>query len=136
MGTERSVNELFEHYYTELVSLLPMQDAKFLDDLCSHGLTPKQFKDEHRSLMQHNETAAYFLDHKIMPRLATGDTTNLFTLFTVMKNCDHDDVKDLAEKMERECKCKLYTSSYSIAIYSTCICINLTWLPYNTKLWR
>ena len=116
MDTERSVTELFEHYCTQLVSLLPMRDAKFLDDLCSHGLTPEQFKHKHRSLMQHNETASYFLDHKIMPRLATGDTTNLFTLFTVMKNCDRDDVKDLAEKMERECKCKLYTSSYSIAI--------------------
>ena len=69
--------------------------------------------------MQRNERASYFLDHmhKIKPGLTTGDTANLFTLFAVMKNCDHDDVKDLAEKMERECKCKLYTSSYSIASY-------------------
>ena len=119
MNTKRSVTDLFEHYYTELVYSLPMQDAKFLDDLCSHGLISEQFKDELKFLTQCNERASHFLDHKIKPGLATGDITNLLTLFAVMKNCDHDDVKDFAEKIEEECiidKCKLYTSSYSMAI--------------------
>ena len=119
MNTKRSVTDLFEHYYTVLVYSLPMRDAKFLDDLCSHGLTSEQFKDELKSLTQCNERVSYFLDRKIKPGLATGDTTNLLTLFAVMKNCDHDDVKDLAEKIEEEYiidKRKLYTSSYSIAI--------------------
>ena len=119
MNTKRSVTDLFEYYYTTLVYSLPMRDAKFLDDLCSHGLTSEQFKDELKSWTQCNERASHFLDRKIKPGLATGDITNLLTLFAVMKNCDCDDVKDLAEKIEEECiidKCKLYTSSYSMAI--------------------
>ena len=119
MNTKRSVTDLFEHYYTALVYSLPMRDAKFLDDLCSHGLISERFKDELKSLTRCNERASYFLDHKIKPGLATGDITNLLTLFAVMKNCDYDDVKDLAEKIEEECiidKCKLYTSNYSMAI--------------------
>ena len=113
MNTKRSVTDLFEHYYTELVYSLPMRDAKFLDDLCSHDLTSEQFRGELKSLTRCNERASYFLDHKIKPGLATGDITNFLTLFAVMKNCDCDDVKDLAEKIEEECiidKCKLYTS--------------------------
>ena len=119
MNTKRSMTDLFEYYYTALVYSLPMRDAKFLDDLCSHGLTSEQFKDELKSLTQCNERASHFLDSKIKPGLATGDITNLLTLFAVMKNCDRDDVKDLAEKIEEELiidKCKLYTSSYSMAI--------------------
>ena len=119
MNTKRSMTDLLEHYYTALVYSLPMQDAKFLDDLCSHGLISEQFKDELKSLTQCNERASCFLDRKIKPGLATGDTTNLLTLFAVMKNCDHDDIKDLAEKIKGKCiidKCKLYTSSYSMAI--------------------
>ena len=119
MNTKRSVTDLFEHYYTALVYSLPMQDAKFLDDLCSHGLISEQFKDELKSLTQCNERASHFLDRKIKSGLATGDITNLLTLFAVMKNCNRDNVKDLAEKIKEECiidKCKLYTSSYSMAI--------------------
>ena len=112
MTNEGSVTELFEYYYTILVSSLPMQDAKFLDDLCNHGLICEQFKDELKSLTQCNERASYFLDHKIKPGLATGDTANLFTLFAVMKNCSRDDVKDLAKQIKGDCiiidKCKFY----------------------------
>ena len=112
MTNEGSVPELFEHYYATLVSSLPMQDTKFLDDLCNHGLICEQFKDELKSLTQCNKRASHFLDHKIKPGLATGDTANLFTLFAVMKNCGRDDVKDLAEQIKGECiiidKCKFY----------------------------
>ena len=103
MASKGSVTELFEHYYASLVSSLPMQDTKFLDDLCNHALISEQFRDELKSLMQRNERASYFLDHNVKPGLTTGDTSNLFTLFAVMKNCSSDDVKDLAEQIKGEC---------------------------------
>ena len=37
MASKGSVTELFEHYYTALVSSLSMQNTKFLDDLCNHA---------------------------------------------------------------------------------------------------
>lgn len=109
MTTKGSVIELFERYYTALVYSLPMQDAEFLDDLCNHGLISEQFKHELKSLSQRNERASYFLDHKIKPGLASGDNSNFITLFAVMKNSNHDNVKELAEQIKTECitdKCK------------------------------
>ena len=101
MVTKRSVTELFEHYHTALVFSLPMQDDKFLDDLCNHGLILEQFKHKLKSLTRCNERASYFLDHKIKPGLASGDNTNFIKLITIMKNC-HDSVKDLAEQIGRQ----------------------------------
>ena len=46
MASKGSVTELFEHYYAALVSSLPMQDTKFLDDLCNHALISEKFRDE------------------------------------------------------------------------------------------
>ena len=108
---KRSATELFERYCTILVYLLPVKDADFMDELCKHDLFPGDVKSKLESLTVHSERSSYFLDNVIKPELAVGNSRCFVNLLTVMKCNKHDNVKDLATKIEKELivdvKCKI-----------------------------
>ena len=99
---ERSAIELFEHYYTALVYSLPIKDTDFLDELLQHDLLPEDLKIELESLTVHYERSSYFLGNVIKPQLAVGDHVGFVNLLTIMKNCQHDNAKDLAKRIDEE----------------------------------
>ena len=107
---KRSATELFDHYYTTLVYLLPIKDDDFMDELLKHGLLPGDVKSKLESLTVNYERSSYFLDSVIKPDLAVGSSRCFVSLLNVMKSNKHDNVKDLAEKIENELaaniKCK------------------------------
>ena len=111
-----SAAELFEHYYTVLVYLLPIKDADFMDELLKHNLLPGGVKSKLESLTILNERSSYFLDNVIKPELAVGNSRCFVTLLTVMKCNKHDNVKELAKKIEKELvidiKCKFLFSYF------------------------
>ena len=108
---KRSATELFKRYHTTLVFSLPIKDADFMDELLTHGLLPEDVKSKLESLTVHSERSSYFLDNVIKPGLAIGNSRCFVSLLTVMKCNKHDNVKDLATKIEKELvvdvKCKI-----------------------------
>ena len=108
---KRSATELFDHYYTTLVYLLPIKDVDFMDELLKHDLLPGGVKSKLESLTVHKERSSYFLDNVIKPGLAVGNNSCFVSLLTVMKCNKHDNVKDLAKEIEKELvvdvKCKI-----------------------------
>ena len=108
---KKSATELFERYYTILVYLLPIKDTDFMDELLTHGLLPEDVKSKLELLTVHSERSSYFLDNVIKPGLAVGNSRCFVSLLTVMKCNKHDNVKDLAIKIEKELvvdiKCKI-----------------------------
>ena len=104
---KRSPTELFGHYYTILVYLLPMKDAAFMDELSKHDLLPEDVKTKLESLTEHSQRASCFLDSVIKPRLAAGNCGCFISLLAVMKGYKHDNVKELGIEIEKElAKCK------------------------------
>ena len=110
---KRSATELFEHYYMALVYSLPIKDVDFMDELLKHDILPGGVKSKLESLTVHYERSTYFLDNVIKPGLAVG---SFVSLLTVMKCNKHDNVKDLATKIEKELtidvKCKIIIRFY------------------------
>ena len=109
----RSATELFEHYYTALVYSLPIKDAEFIDKLLTCNLISENLKIKLESFTVHDKRSSYFLNNAIKPGLAASDSRSFVSLLTVMKSSKHDNVKDLAKKIDEELavdvkiKCKL-----------------------------
>ena len=99
---KRSATELFEHYYTTLVYLLPSKDVDFIDELRKHDILPGGVKSKLESLSEINERSSYFLDNVIKPGLAVGNSRCFVSLLTVMKCNKHDNVKELATKIGKD----------------------------------
>ena len=104
MATGRSAIELLRYYNQALVFSLPMNNAEFLDELYKQGAIFKDFKHHLESMTTCSKRASCFLEHVIKPSLTLGDNTYFVEMLTVMKNCNFDNVKDLAEQIETECK--------------------------------
>ena len=115
---KRSATELFEHYYTVLVFSLPIKDADFMDELLKHDLLPGDVKFKMEPLAELNARSSYYLDNVIKPELAVGNSRCFVSLLTVMKFNKHDNVKELATKIEKELtidvKCKTIIFIYLI----------------------
>ena len=118
---KRSAAELFEQYYLCLVFSLPIKDTDFMDELFKHDLLPGDLKIKLESLTVHNERSSYFLDNVIKPGLAVGNNKGFISLLAVMKNNKHDNVKDLAKKMENELavgvNCKIHSLFLLIFVF-------------------
>ena len=113
---KRSATELYEHYYTGLVFSLPIKDVDFMDELLKHDLLPEDVKSKMESLVELNKKSAHFLDNVIKPGLVTGNSRYFVSLLTIMKHNKHDNVKELATKIEKELtidvKCKIIICIY------------------------
>ena len=113
---KKSATELFERYYTALVFSLPIKDADFMYELLKNDLLCPDFNSKLESLTVHSERSSYFLDNIIKPGIEVDNSRCFVSLLTAMKRNKHDNVKDLATKIEKElnidvkCKtiCKLY----------------------------
>ena len=98
----RSSTEVFERYYTTLCFLLPIKDTDFIDELHKHDLLPGDLKIKLESQTECNERSSFFLDYVIKSELAVGKGRCFGSLLTVMKNSKHENVQDLAKKIEKE----------------------------------
>ena len=115
---KRSATELLERYYTVLVFSLPIKDADFMDELLKHDLLPGGVKSKLESLVEVNERSSYFLDNVIKPGLAVGNS--FVSLLTVMKCNKHDNVKELATKIEQELTIDVKCKTIIFCIIESC----------------
>lgn len=91
--------EVFQHYYPQLLAILPMNDATFISKLYSVQLLPGNIKSQVESQPTQADKAVYFLDHVIKPSVTSGIGRSFENLLTVMEDSEHDGVKELAKMM-------------------------------------
>ena len=105
---KKSATDLFDRYYSILVQSLPIKDVDFMEELLKNDLLPGGVKSKLESLTARFKRSSYFLVNVIKPGLAVG---SFVSLLTVMKCYKHDNVKDLATRIEKELlidvKCKI-----------------------------
>ena len=110
--------ELFQQYYTVLVYSLPIKDSGFIDGLFRHGLVNGDLRIKLESLTEHCQRSSYFLDNAIQPALAHGNNKYFVSLLTVMKSSKYDNIKNLAEKIDKELAVDIKIQSKMLFIYS------------------
>ena len=94
-----SLNDVFQDFYLQLVTRLPMNDALFRAKLFTNGLLPGDHKERVESLPSATKAdkASYFLDHVIKPSVTSDDGSGFDKLLNVMEDSDHQGVKELAK---------------------------------------
>ena len=127
---KRLPSELFQQYYTALVYSLPIKDSDFINGLFRHGLVHEDLKIKLESLTEHDERSSYFLDNVIKPALADGNNRCFVSLLTVMNSSKYDNVKNLAEKIDKQLAVDIKIQS-KIVIFM-CICTYIS-VVYNVK---
>ena len=92
-----SVSQVFKEYYFKLVETLPMSTT-FVAKLYSRGILPRGLKNKLNLLQGTPEDkATLFLDNVIEPSVISGVGSSFDKLLTVMEDCDHESVKELAK---------------------------------------
>ena len=95
-----STSEVFQHFYPQLVEMLPMGDVTFLSKLFSANLLPGNVKDQVKS-MSTADKETHLLDHVIQPLVTTGVGSSFDDLIKVMDDSEYDGVKELAKLIRR-----------------------------------
>ena len=93
---------LFQHFFSKLVNILPMNDATFIAELYKNGLLPGDLKDKISAQDTRNKKSEYFLDNAaaIKPSVTSDVGTNFNDLLTVMENSEYKEVKSLAKQIK------------------------------------
>ena len=95
-----STSEVFQQFYVELVTILPMNDSLFLAKLFAHGLLPGDLKQQINAKNTPVDKATCFLDHKISSDVSVGNSTSFNKLLDVMEDSGNDSLKELAEEIK------------------------------------
>ena len=88
---------IIRKYFVDLLELLPMNDAMFRGKLYSAGLFPNNLREEVQSKTTAAEKVEYFLHYGIK-----NNTESFNKLLTIMKDYTDDNLKKLAEMINRE----------------------------------
>ena len=111
---EKFASKLFTSYYSNLMQVLPMSNANFIETLCRCELLTENLKLDLQTMNKSTERASCFLDDSIKPGL---DDKKFLKLLTAMKNSDHEFIKDLAYELQVKLLLKNLSSKHLI----TCI---------------
>ena len=113
-----STFKVYQKYYVELVRCLPMDDVVFIGELFKNELLPSDLKAKLKSssTSTSKEKAAKFLDDVIEPALNAENNNGemYFTLLSVMKESEYDNVKKLAETIISELDHRSVSTVYGI----------------------
>ena len=91
-------SEVFKKHYSKLVKTLPMNDAIFVAELYSCDLLPSDLRDQLNLLHRTSaDKATLFLNNVIEPNVVSGVGSSFDKLLTVMEDCEHENVKELAK---------------------------------------
>ena len=91
-------NEVLKKHYSKLVKTLPMNDAIFVAELYSCDLLPVDLRDQLKLPYRTSaDRATLFLNNVIEPSVTSSVGSSFDKLLTVMEDCDHESVKELAK---------------------------------------
>ena len=91
---------VFQHFYSKLVDILPMNDTTFIAKLYGCGLLPGDLKNVISAQDTQKKKSAYFLDNAIKPSLTSNVGTSFTDLLVVMENSEYQNVKSLAKQIK------------------------------------
>ena len=91
------MDQIIIHFYSDLVSTLPMDDACFRSRLHSANLLPGNLKAEIHSKPTRADKAEYFLDHGIK-----NNSMNFKKLLEILENWDDQVVINLSKQIRNE----------------------------------
>ena len=95
--TVDGMEQAIKKFYSQLVKMLPMDDAYFRSMLFSADLLPDNLKDEVQSKPTRADRAEYFLDQGVK-----NNTKNFLKLIEVLEKSEHDNLIDLAKQIRNE----------------------------------
>jgi len=96
---EMSTNKVFQHFFPQLVDILPMDDVTFTAQLFSTNLLPGNVKEQVKSQATSADKATHFLDHVIKPSLTSSVGNSFNKLLKVMEDSEYDNVKELSKQI-------------------------------------
>ena len=96
---------VFQHFYSKLVNILPMDDATFMAELYKSGLLPGDLKSLISVQDTQKKKTAYFLDNAIKPSITSDVGTSFSKLLTVMERSEYENVQDLAKQIKIRLTC-------------------------------
>ena len=91
------MDEVIKHFYGDLVSKLPMDDATFRASLYSAGLLPGDLKETVKSKPTRADKAEHFIDHGI-----NNDAANFAKLLEVMEKSGNSSLITLATQIRKD----------------------------------
>ena len=93
---------VYKNYVEKLIKCLPMDDAHFTAQLLRHNLLPSNTNNKIKALHTQADKASYFLNYVVKPALDIDHFSSFDNLLSVMKHCDFEYVKELADEIESE----------------------------------
>jgi len=114
-----STSGVFQHFYTDLVKMLPMNDDTFIAQLFSISLLPGDVKDHVESKPTSASKATYFLDHMVKPSVTAGVGGHFNDLIKVMEYSEYNGVKELAGHIRCKLRKRAVISEIDIIL---CVC--------------
>ena len=91
------MDQIVIHFYSDLVSTLPMNDACFRSRLHSANLLPGNLKAEIQSKPTRADKAEHFLDHGIK-----NDSVNFKALLEILDDWDDQVVINLSKQIRNK----------------------------------
>ena len=91
---------VFQHFYSKLVDVLPMDDVTFMAGLYGSGLLPGDLKSSISARDTQRKKSAYFLDNAIKPSVTSDVGTSFSKLLKVMENSKYESVESLAKQIK------------------------------------
>ena len=113
VSQRNTVEGILQHFYVELVRVLPLHDAMFRSELITAGLLPGNLKSEIKSMPTPAEKTEHFLDCGIK-----NEVSQFQKLVSVMEGYSDDNVQKLARHIKDAIASKIKQG----AVY-VCICI-------------
>ena len=94
--------KIYDKFYPQLVSLLPMKDAVFTSNLVSLELLSCDLKATIESKETQKEAAECFLDRMIKPAVECGNNITFYLLIAIMENIGDLNMKNLTQTIRKE----------------------------------
>ena len=128
---------MFQNNYVNLVKVLPMKDDIFMAELFKHKLLPDTLKETLDVIPVSTTRATKFLDNVIKPAVSTDNIGIFDALLEIMKNCDYEAVKKLAESISSELSRESGTNKageviLEITLFHNSIILKIKWIPAVT----
>ena len=107
------MDEVIKHFYGDLVSKLPMDDAKFRALLYSADLFPGNLKQAIQAKPTPADKAEHFIDHGI-----NNDSEEFVKLVNVMTNSGNSSLVNLAAEIRKDSR---YSGITGLSLILKCI---------------
>ena len=108
------MDEVIKHFYGDLVSKLPMNDAKFRALLVSADLFPGDLKQAIKAKQTSADKAEYFINHGI-----NNDAEDFVKLVDVMTNSGNNSLVKLVAEIRKDSR---YSRITGLSLFPKCIC--------------